>query len=91
MKVKSFKIPEREGFERGAALVIVPTPSGNFNYLCHAWEIGPTSWVLQLTSGNQVEIHKPGSIFLHIPQSGLTFDSDGKSRELKSTSLLVVN
>jgi hypothetical protein len=90
MKAKSYTMPIVPGIERACVLFVAVTPGGNLSYRCFAWQIAPRIYTLELVDGNQVEIHDPHSLFLHIPKPGHTFELDGTCRELKKEEPKVV-
>lgn len=90
MKSLSYHTPEVEGMERAAVLFVLVTPGGNLSYRCHAWEIARHVYTLEMVDGNQVEIHNPICLLLHIPRPGWTYELDGACRELKKAEPKVV-
>jgi hypothetical protein len=76
-----------EGIERAAALITFP--QCNANYRCYRWGRFTDHWLLELVTGDQVEVYDLRA-FVHIPRDGWTFELDGTVRELQKSSLIEV-
>jgi hypothetical protein len=90
MKAKAYTMPIVPGVERACVLFVILTSGGNISYRCFAWEVEPRVYTLEMVDGNQVEIHNPVSVLIHIPRAGYTFELDGTCRELKKEEPRVI-
>jgi hypothetical protein len=88
-KDRIFETSREEGKERPAALVVIPGIQST--YLCNTWGTINGQPFFDMIDGTHVELHGALSFILHVPLHGFTFQLDGKQRELRSESLLVVN
>ncbi len=80
-----------EGVEQAAALVIIPTHHGNFSYLCYRWGSEKDVRFFDTITDNRIIVPTGNPYILHCPAPGMTYEMDGGTRELRSTSSLVVN
>jgi hypothetical protein len=74
-----------EGVERATALIL---HNENGRYRCYRWAKFHDHWLLELTTGDQVELYG-GVVAVHIPRDGYTFELDGSSREVQRESAII--
>lgn len=74
-----FSTRQIDGIERAAALII--HNNGNGKYRCYRWARFQDHWLLELTTGDQVELYG-GITAVHIPRDGYTFELDGTCRRV---------
>ena len=91
VKGKRYETKKMDGYEQSAVLLIVPTHSGNFAYLCHAWGIEDGVRFFDTVEENRVLLSENHPFILQCPNIGHTFNLDGTTRELRSDSVLAVN
>ena len=74
-----------EGKERASALLI---HDNNGRYRAYRWAKFSDHWLVELTTGDQVELYG-GTMAVHVPRDGWTFELDGHCRLVMEEEKLI--
>ena len=90
-KGKRYETKKLDGFEQPAVLLVFSVGSGHAAFLCHAWGMEDGIRFFDTVDDNRILLSEMIPFVLHCPNTGMTYNLDGSTRELRSDSALVVN